>query len=291
MAYVPPALRKAAAGNPVSPQRTTQRDQKLGEVKSDSPKQYTREDIHEHYWPLTDDVKLGGHQPSTLNGSAAVPDSLTYVMLFKDSNPRWRSDGIIYVKSNLELLPGGKPQEKGIAFGFRDWRHEGKPIQRKESAEGSTDASSPEAVNENNADLTPETVESMKPVAVFEQKGFSHRSGLEFLGYYRIAALQFLEAKSEELIRMLEQKWSLKDARGRDRKIERDESSWYSSLSRRWAVIKLEKDDVATSELGSPNIKSSAQDGTGGPNKSVNEMLKEMRLGQNKDTMHASSGG
>lgn len=72
-------------------------------------------DIHDHYWaPQTTDGDQNSPTPfiatmhhSTLNSSALDRDKLTYVMLFKHANPRWNSDGIIFVKSSLHLLPGG----------------------------------------------------------------------------------------------------------------------------------------------------------------------------------------
>ncbi|KAJ4415743.1 hypothetical protein N0V82_007173 [Gnomoniopsis sp. IMI 355080] len=59
------------------------------------------DDIHDYYWA-----------PQS-NENALNSDRLKYVMLFKDANPRWASDGIIFVKSSLELLPESE-QSKGI---------------------------------------------------------------------------------------------------------------------------------------------------------------------------------
>ncbi|CAN8104144.1 unnamed protein product [Discula destructiva] len=44
----------------------------------------------------------------TINASAADPNKLECMTLFHDANPRWESDGIIFVKSNLRILPGGE---------------------------------------------------------------------------------------------------------------------------------------------------------------------------------------
>ncbi|KEF63813.1 uncharacterized protein A1O9_01791 [Exophiala aquamarina CBS 119918] len=42
---------------------------------------------------------------TTLHGSATNPGVLSYVLLFQDAHPCWAQDGIIFVKSNLDLLP------------------------------------------------------------------------------------------------------------------------------------------------------------------------------------------
>lgn len=126
MVYVPPARR----GNP---QQSSDDDAPSGEIedhtidlettfadlKLTSPSNNPTAlfaDIHNRYWaPKSADGTDGSTSPatlpivlsrSTLNGSALHPDELQYVMLFKDANPRWASDGIVFVKSSLHLLPG-----------------------------------------------------------------------------------------------------------------------------------------------------------------------------------------
>ncbi|KAI8966501.1 hypothetical protein F5Y11DRAFT_158174 [Daldinia sp. FL1419] len=44
-------------------------------------------------------------KPSTFHDSKEHPNQLSYVLLFIDANPRWADDHIIFVKSNLGLLP------------------------------------------------------------------------------------------------------------------------------------------------------------------------------------------
>lgn len=125
MAYVPPARRRSPqpssgdASSGALHDRTNQLEETFGDLKltisSKNPAALFA-DIHKHYWaPQSDDgddsSSAAATLPivlshSTLNGSALHPENLQYVMLFKDANPRWASDGIIFVKSSLHLLPG-----------------------------------------------------------------------------------------------------------------------------------------------------------------------------------------
>ncbi|ORY14366.1 hypothetical protein BCR34DRAFT_585770 [Clohesyomyces aquaticus] len=42
---------------------------------------------------------------TTLHSSAAHPDSLSWVLLFRGANPKWASEKVLFVKSNIDLLP------------------------------------------------------------------------------------------------------------------------------------------------------------------------------------------
>lgn len=94
---------------------------------------------------------------------------------------------------------------------------------------------------------------------------------------------------------MLEQKWTRTSKYGRSRQIERDAASWKKSLGYQWAVLRFEKDEEMSKQLGEPNIEVS----TGGdaesstrskgkenvpaqPRRSVNEMLRDMRMKDEK---------
>ncbi|KAI4604469.1 hypothetical protein KJ359_000607 [Pestalotiopsis sp. 9143b] len=60
------------------------------------------DDITRHFW----EGQTGSSFKSvTLHDSKARPGELAYVCLFLGANPRWASDGIIFVKSELRLLP------------------------------------------------------------------------------------------------------------------------------------------------------------------------------------------
>lgn len=121
------------------------------------------------------------------------------------------------------------------------------------------------------------------PIAVFEQQGGRAQSNpFRFAGYHRIASLEYLAPHSRELFQLLEQKFTLTDRRGRVRQKQRSEESWRGSLKHRWAVIQMEKDQEANDGLPPPKIEvrhKSVGDADGSsPKKSVNELLREMRL-------------
>lgn len=121
------------------------------------------------------------------------------------------------------------------------------------------------------------------PIAVFDQPGGrGQHSPFRFVGYHRIASLEYLAPHSRELFQLLEQKFTLTDRRGRVRQKQRSEESWRGSLKHRWAVIQMEKDQEADDGLPPPKIevreKSMGGDDASSPKKSVNELLREMRL-------------
>lgn len=59
---------------------------------------FTLEEINAHFGDLT--------HHSTLHDSAAYPDKLSYLVLYRNANPRWESDRIIFVHTNIHILPG-----------------------------------------------------------------------------------------------------------------------------------------------------------------------------------------
>lgn len=154
------------------------------------------------------------HNSSTLHASAASPDSLAFVLLFHGANPRWPTDHILFVKSNLDLLRADTEE------------HSDTTVDRK----------------------LPESV------AVFEQTRGSRSAKFEFAGWYKVVHVQFLSPRTTDLVRMLEQKWTKKDRYGNVSQIEREGDAWSRSLNQRWAVVKFEKDDVAGKEKGNLEI-------------------------------------
>lgn len=72
-------------------------------------------DIQNYYWRLGEEDKDKPAQfpdSATLNASGKSNDELAYLLLFHDANPRWESDKIVFVKSNLDLLPGYNEAQK-----------------------------------------------------------------------------------------------------------------------------------------------------------------------------------
>lgn len=179
-------------------------------------------------------------------------------------HPRWEPDKIIYVKSELHLLP----KTSGNA-----------------SAPNQPTATDKEASQRNSkADISGIDKPLATQIAIFEQESGSfhtqRRAGFRFIGYFNLTSIQILQPNTPELIRMLEQKWTRTNKWGQSRQIARGAASWKKSLGYAWAVLKFEADGIATAELGTPDItvaeKDERQDDA--PRKGANEMLKEMRL-------------
>ncbi|KAF2427719.1 hypothetical protein EJ08DRAFT_699457 [Tothia fuscella] len=103
VAYVPPHLRNktAVASKPDTPSK--QEDNF-----------FTVRDILYHYCRKDDENRdtAADSTQATLNATPDSKGKLAYVCLFHDSNPRWESGNIIFVKSNLGLLPGYGEAEK-----------------------------------------------------------------------------------------------------------------------------------------------------------------------------------
>lgn len=122
----------------------------------------------------------------------------------------------------------------------------------------------------------------IEPIAVFEQVSRNQGGPFRFAGYYKIASLEYLAPRSRELFQLLEQKFTQVDRFGRAKQQQRSAASWKASMRHRWAVIRMEKDLDANASLPPPkievrnNLAGDADVST--PKKSVNELLKEMRM-------------
>ena len=208
--YVPPGRR--ATGD--------RREQRSSQAAIDSPlaahesrqdtfpKSYLSSDICSYF----DDDSSGPSYvaSSTLHASASSPDSLAFVMLFHGANPRWATDQILFVKSNLHLLRTNK-------------------VDVEETA-------APQKLPES--------------VAVFEQKLHTRPARFQFVGYYKVTHVDFLSPRTADLVRMLEQKWIKKDRHGNVGQIEREGEAWKRSLNQTWAVVKFQKDEAAEKAKG-----------------------------------------
>lgn len=265
--YVPPGLRKQSLQQP------QENDKPKPKFQNDD-KRVSLKELHDHYWPIKDDLKshdsTNGHN-QTLHGSAEQPGKLTYIILFYNANPRWREDNIIFTKSSLHLLPGYPADgESQIAHAEEQSNTEASQQDCKEEAEAADDTFKAAAK------------ESSEPVAVFRElfKKPSTRT-IVFEGWYQIDKVSFIEPQSQELARMLAQKWTRKDRFGKEIKVQREGPKWQESMRHHWAVIKLTK---AQTELEAPKIERLPDDHLApqAPQKSVNEMLAEMRVGAQK---------
>ena len=96
MSYVPPHLRKKAAGA-TSPASTAAEDDV-----------FTLEEIHDYFWNAADahsdrDSRFSSVVPlsKTLHDSRETPGRLAFVILFEGAKPRWDAEHIVFTKSNL----------------------------------------------------------------------------------------------------------------------------------------------------------------------------------------------
>ncbi|KAF2029219.1 hypothetical protein EK21DRAFT_113113 [Setomelanomma holmii] len=233
----------------------------------------------------------------TLHSSADQPDSLVWVLLFQGANPKWDSDGVIFVKSKLDLLPSlcSAPQidlpdslptlPKSLGEGQHDVDEDGGvPLSTSNEdlsiQPGAQVSINPVAATQPKHSKFPQEGAPVdhSSIAIFAQKHRRLRS-FKILGWHHISRLHLLEPRSTELVQMLQKKWETVNKYGKVQTRGRDADKWKSSMARRWAIVKFEKDEQATETLGEPNIKrledDEAQRGAG---KSVNEMLAEMRL-------------
>ena len=196
---------------------------------------------------------------TTLHDSAAFPKKLSYVLLFKGANPRWDSDGIVFAKSSLELLPPKLAEDDS-----------------DEVDGGHTITSA------TNQDHKAATDSSPPPIAIYAHTGAKRARAVrnfKFAGNFKIDKLTFLEPHSRELARMLEQKWSVVDKRGNAKPRQRSTEAWEASIRLRWAVVKFKKDEAANEEKDVPKIERvEVVEDWVGERKGVTEMLREMRL-------------
>ena len=275
--YVPPHLRNKASssGGPETPSsapKSSRHDEEL----------FTASEIEAYFWPKkfdpeNEDPHGGVSTSSTLHASEETPDKLSYIILFKGANPRWFADKIIYVKSNLDLLPNG-PESKE-AHQSSEHKHDEEATE-KPSVNDSQSEDKPDSTDV----VTPAPQASAPlstPIPIFQEIPASRPRSIRFAGYHTISNFELLEPNSPALVRMLEQKWSSTDRHGNVRHKERDADLWKKSLQWRWAVIKFKSDPKTDEERGTPNIERREEEGgVGGKDgKSVNEMLKELRMG------------
>jgi hypothetical protein len=221
-------------------------------------------------------------------------------LLFNGANPKWNSDGIIFAKSNLDLLPAFRSAVEvtavaaitAITRANDEAGEEGGvklPADLKAASsvketydESNTDTERTGAINEATSGQPRDKIPvDHAPVAIFSQPVRRASRCFKSIGWYRIARLQLIEPESEELVRMLTKKWETKDRYGNVVCRQRDVSKWKESMSYRWAVVKMEKDQKAMEEMGEPKIErlSGEMEKVGGGGAwGVNEMLAEMRL-------------
>ena len=276
--YVPPHHRnKASSSN--GPQDTS--EVKIFKRDDDL---FTIEEVEAYFWPkkfAQENVEpSAGSSTSTLHASEAIPDKLSFVILFKGANPRWFGDKIIYVKSNLELLPKAPSSKEEIQSTLDD---DG----------GGTTASAPPISTQSTNSYNKNVVSASKledppplspPIPIFQETSKPRPRNIRFAGRHIISHLDILQPNSPELVRMLEQKWSFTDRYGKVRHKERDPEYWKRSMGFKWAVIKFACDSKLDEERGPPNIERREEGRTTSTaGKSVSKMLEELRMGNDRD--------
>ncbi|KAI4615706.1 hypothetical protein J4E80_006122 [Alternaria sp. BMP 0032] len=297
--YVPPHLRKKVKPTAVSDARTTPvatpsavLSWKFQERSDDDL--YTVQEIHNYFWgegAVTEDA-----HNATLHSSATNPNGLSWVLLFNGANPKWDEDGVIFVKSNLNLLTVAKPPSEPrtvIAVAV--------PAQRldepgedggvmlptisevaNEDDEGSSSGTPEPTTTEPLSDHPNERVLiDYSPIAVFSQPVRRASRSFKFIGWYEIEHLQILKPGSQGLLHMLWDKWKTKDKYGNYVPRQRGSVNWMKSMSYSWAVVQMRKDKEAMESKGEPKIER-REDNEGmtgeGEGQSVNELLAKMRL-------------
>jgi hypothetical protein len=259
-------------------------------------------DIQHHFWQTTNHEDMTGFgEHATLNNSVANKDGLAYVLMFRGANPRWKSDNIIFVKSNLDILPDYYERtEEWIKQYPRDIIEKiavpesvSKPSHRmardvrleleEEEKNAAQDAEVEQPKQPSLTELAPIppldfTPSAATPIAIFKQVG-GKQSGesFKFSGWYTIQHVAIIAPYSEPLKRLLAQKWqSDVDANGQVNIKTRDEARWRESFEQEWAVVKFVS--MPEGEGTPPALVVEKAP----PRKSVNDLLAEMRLGKEK---------
>ncbi|CAK1354325.1 hypothetical protein CB0940_01807 [Cercospora beticola] len=282
--YVPPGRRQPS-----------HKDSRKSEENRDL---YSAQEIKDHFDPAPPNGSETPHRASNVSGSlqdsAATPGKLAWVCLFNDSNgpanPRWDSDKIIFCKRSLRLLPGYVESRKASDTGANETTD---TVQTTKNADSETTESAEPVPTAEIVEKT-ETAKPVAslpeaeshqyqpdqvPIAIFKQIPRTGKSDrvFSFIGYHTISHLEFLEPRSDALVRMLDQKWSYIDKYGQVQQKERTIESWNEALCKKWAVVKFKELDETKfpppriERLPDPEPKRASK-------KSVNEMLAELRM-------------
>lgn len=320
--YIPPHVRKATVKAARVDDEAATATVTVTVAKPKTPHahddgRYSLRELHGYFWP---GQEVGSSTTcKTLHDTAAAPGVMGYMLLFHGANPRWHHDRIIFVKSNLDLLPAEIADEREsqqltapepvLASAAIPENVVVPPaadgVDSSSSSRSGTGSKSTGAGTNDNGQKQPQpAVESdttHSPIAVFIQtQSFSSTSSalndrsFVFDGWYRVSRLAFLQPRSDDLVRMLDQKFSIADGSS-ETTIERvrTRDTWESCFNKRWAVVKLEKCDEPSKQAPKiARVEGGETAGGGGDGrvpgteaKTVNELLRELRMQNAKNAM------
>ncbi|KAI4608028.1 hypothetical protein J4E83_009211 [Alternaria metachromatica] len=271
--YVPPHLRKKAEPTTVSDAPPTP-VAIPSVVPSSKPQErfdddlYTIREIHTYFWG--DGAVAEDSHNATLHSSAANPNGLSWVLLFNGANPKWDEDGVIFVKSNLNLLmvatPPSEPKKvMVVAVPAQRLDEPGEDggvmlpttseVADEDYEAGSSNGTPESTTTEPLSDHTNERVLiDYSPIAVFAQPVGRASQSFKFIGWYEIEHLQILKPGSQGLLHMLWDKWNPKDKHGNYVPRQRGSVNLMKSMSYSWAVVQMKKDKEAMENKGEPKI-------------------------------------
>ena len=247
--YIPPHLRGASKSSTLS-------DSSTPTPERDPAKGYSYEEVSNQFECKAKLGTLNSASEDGVNGS--TQQSLSFIIVFKDQHPEWPPK--IFCKSNLNLLPTMLAPS----------------IDAEAKASASSDSSITARISQaTESPMSPGTQaggDHVSPIPIFTQ--FQARPPT-FLydGVRSIKSVTYLQPGSPELIELLNRKF------GSQRK-ERTSESWQSSLSTKWAVVEMGEAEKGRNPM--VPLKKMKDE------KSVNEMLREMRV---RDVKEVDRGG
>ncbi|KAI9795729.1 MAG: hypothetical protein M1835_005292 [Candelina submexicana] len=181
--YIPPHLRNKENVNSAN-----------GEPTKPEDELYTLNEIISQFGQVVG-------KPGTLNASESKPDTLAFILVFREQHPNYHSRGEIFCKSNLHLLP---------------------------HTESDTTAPNPDG-------------ELVIPVFEQDDHQTVHSSSFKSLGWHHVTQTTYLEPRGGPLVAMLEAKFRITRADGTEVQKTREAQRWQESLAMRWAVVTLDK--------------------------------------------------
>ena len=240
--YVPPHLRGASESS-VSPDTSTQASER------DPATGYSHDEVSNQF---DCGIKLGTLNSAGEHNDDPSKESLSFIIVFKDQHPQWPPK--IFCKSRLHLLP--PTPVSSIDAEAKLSKSNDDSITTQNSQAGK----SPMAPG-SQADVV-----YGPPVPIFSQ--IQARPAIyRYDGVRSVISTTYLQPGSTELIDLLNLKF------GSQRK-ERTPESWQSSISTKWAVVEMS--ELEEGENPMVPLKKMKDE------KSVNEMLREMRIKDSK---------